>query len=81
MCEEKKMRAEWSEPAFQSYVTVAQEADEDLEVVEGKIPRDLRGALYRNGSGRMERGGIYYGHPFDGDGMVSRFAFTQKGIH
>ena len=75
------MRAEWSEPAFQSYETVAQEADEDLEVVEGKIPRDLRGVLYRNGSGRMERGGTYYGHPFDGDGMVSRFAFTRKGIH
>ena len=29
----------------------------------------------------MERAGTYYGHPFDGDGMVSRFAFTQKGIH
>lgn len=79
--EGEQMRAEPAERVFRSYETVAKEVDQDLEVVEGKIPRDLRGVHYRNGSGRMERGGAWYGHPFDGDGMVSRFAYTQKGIH
>jgi hypothetical protein len=69
-----------AERLFRSYDTVRQEVDQDLEIAEGKIPEDLRGVLFRNGSGRMERGGIFYGHPFDGDGMLSRFAFTGKGI-
>jgi carotenoid cleavage dioxygenase-like enzyme len=47
---EKKMRAESAERVFRSYETVANEVDQDLEVVEGKIPRDLRGVHYRNGS-------------------------------
>jgi all-trans-8'-apo-beta-carotenal 15,15'-oxygenase len=66
---------------FRSYEAVPDEADEFLRITEGGIPKGLRGVLYRNGSGRMERGGNYYGHPFDGDGMISRFAFTDQGIH
>jgi len=50
-----------------------------LEVVEGAIPADLRGVLFRNGPGRLERGGFKYGHVFDGDGMVSRVEFTDEG--
>eukprot|EP00331_Platyophrya_macrostoma_P027573 CAMPEP_0176443364 /NCGR_PEP_ID=MMETSP0127-20121128/22376_1 /TAXON_ID=938130 /ORGANISM="Platyophrya macrostoma, Strain WH" /LENGTH=470 /DNA_ID=CAMNT_0017828573 /DNA_START=1 /DNA_END=1414 /DNA_ORIENTATION=+ len=41
-----------------------------LKVLEGKIPQDLNGSLYRNGPGRLERGGEPYGHWFDGDGAV-----------
>jgi all-trans-8'-apo-beta-carotenal 15,15'-oxygenase len=69
-----------AERLVRSYDTVRQEVDQELEIAEGKIPEDLRGVLFRNGSGRMERGGVFYGHPFDGDGMLSRFAFTGKGI-
>jgi len=29
----------------------------------------------------LRRGGAVYGHPFDGDGMLSRFAFSDQGIH
>jgi len=75
------MGSEPAEAVFRSYETVAEESDQDLTIVEGEIPGDLRGVLYRNGSGRMERAGVFYGHPFDGDGMVSRFAFTHLGIH
>lgn len=60
--------------------TVAQEVDTALELVEGSVPPELRGVLYRNGPGRMERNGVRYGHPFDGDGMVTRFAFTESGV-
>ncbi len=38
--------------------------------VEGKIPADLSGALYRNGPGLFERGGHRKAHVLDGDGMI-----------
>jgi carotenoid cleavage dioxygenase-like enzyme len=36
--------------------------------VEGALPADLVGTLYRNGPGRFSAGGEAYGHWFDGDG-------------
>ncbi|MEE4298356.1 MAG: carotenoid oxygenase family protein [Pseudomonadales bacterium] len=58
-----------------SFETVGHEYD-DLELeVRGRLPVGLEGVLYRNGPGRMERGGQAYGHLFDGDGHVCRFAF------
>ncbi len=43
-----------------------------VEVVEGALPADLRGTLYRNGAGRLRVGVHPYGHWFDGDGYVTR---------
>ena len=40
-------------------------------VVRGAIPADLRGTLVTNGPGRIRRGGVTYGHWFDGDGYVT----------
>jgi all-trans-8'-apo-beta-carotenal 15,15'-oxygenase len=57
-----------------AYRTVRDEVDVDLPVVEGALPVGLEGVYYRNGPGRVEIGGDRYGHPFDGDGMVLRFA-------
>jgi all-trans-8'-apo-beta-carotenal 15,15'-oxygenase len=42
----------------------------DLEVISGSLPVTLRGTLYRNGPGRLERGGQRVGHWFDGDGGI-----------
>src|SRR5262245_10518195 len=39
--------------------------------VEGTIPRDLVGTLYRNGPGLFERFGDRYRHWFDGDGAIT----------
>ena len=39
--------------------------------VEGTLPRDLSGTLYRNGPGVFELFGQRYGHPFDGDAVIS----------
>jgi all-trans-8'-apo-beta-carotenal 15,15'-oxygenase len=39
--------------------------------IEGNVPVDIEGTLYRNGIGRVERFGERYGHWFDGDGAVS----------
>ena len=43
----------------------------------GKIPEGLRGTLYRNGPGRLERGGERVGHWFDGDGAILAIQFGE----
>lgn len=48
--------------------------------VEGAVPTDLRGVLFRNGPGLMERGGVKLDQPFDGDGMVCRFTFRDGSV-
>lgn len=62
---------------------VAQPAQEfpptPLPLLSGKIPEGLRGSLYRNGPGRLERGGVRVGHWFDGDGAILAVHFTDAG--
>lgn len=47
-----------------------------LPILSGKIPEGLRGSLYRNGPGRLERKGEPVGHWFDGDGAILAVHFT-----
>ena len=61
--------------------TVHDERDDTLRVTEGVLPPALRGVLYRNGPGKMEVFGTRYDHPFDGDGMVTRFSFDGRAVH
>lgn len=60
---------------------IAQPAEEfpltPLAVLSGSIPADLRGSLYRNGPGRLERQGQRVGHWFDGDGAVLAVHFGE----
>jgi carotenoid cleavage dioxygenase-like enzyme len=64
----------------QAIATVGQEFPATpLPVLAGKIPDALRGALYRIGPGRVERGGIRIGHWFDGDGAILRVGFGAEG--
>src|SRR6266571_1859988 len=51
-----------------------------LAAVEGKIPRELRGTLYRNGPGLFDRGGLRKRALFDGDGMVQAFRIHDQGV-
>ena len=51
-----------------------------LEIIEGAIPEDLRGSLYRNGPGRLSRGQKRAGHWFDGDGAVLGVHFRDTGV-
>ncbi|MBJ7330948.1 MAG: carotenoid oxygenase family protein, partial [Solirubrobacteraceae bacterium] len=55
------------------------EHDYVVEEAEGALPEGLVGTLYRNGPGRLEVGGQPLGHMFDGDGMLSMFAFDGSG--
>ena len=65
-------RSDWAS-AFRN---VSVELDDvPLTAVRGAIPAELRGTLYRNGPGRLERGGIWVHHPFDGDGMITAIQF------
>ncbi len=50
-----------------------------IEDIEGTIPAELVGTLFRNGPGLLEIGGEPIRHPFDGDGMVSAFSFHPDG--
>ena len=43
----------------------------DATLIEGKIPTDLVGTLFRNGPGRIRIRNNKYGHWFDGDGLVT----------
>ena len=46
-----------------------------VRAASGTIPAELKGTLYRNGPGRLERGGQWVHHPFDGDGMITALRF------
>ena len=68
-------RADWAS-AFRN---VGLELDDlPLTAARGTIPAELRGTLYRNGPGRLERGGQWVHHPFDGDGMITALAGSLK---
>ena len=63
-----------------AFRTVDEEVDVVLDIVEGRVPDRLQGTLYRNGPGRLAVYGTRLTHPFDGDGMVSRFRFEAGRI-
>uniref|UniRef100_UPI00286A55C8 carotenoid oxygenase family protein n=1 Tax=Chamaesiphon sp. OTE_20_metabat_361 TaxID=2964689 RepID=UPI00286A55C8 len=48
-----------------------------LQIVSGAIPDGLCGTLYRNGPGRLKRGGKRVGHWFDGDGAILAVRFAD----
>jgi len=50
-------------------------------VIEGNIPPELKGSLYRNGPGLFERGGLRKPHLLDGDGLVQRLSFADGVVH
>jgi all-trans-8'-apo-beta-carotenal 15,15'-oxygenase len=71
----------WSQIFLQSIEPVSDEVDVALPMIEGQVPKDLSGILYRNGPGRFRIGVDSYSHPFDGDGMVSRFEIENACVH
>jgi len=58
-----------------------QEFDYWVDDIEGEIPRELQGTLFRNGPGILEIGGHQLQHPFDGDGMINAIAFNDGKAH
>ncbi|MFD1813813.1 carotenoid oxygenase family protein [Rhodococcus gannanensis] len=60
----------------------SQHSEHDYRVtdIEGRIPEQLRGVLYRIGPGRLDVAGHPVDHIFDGDGMISRVEFSDEGV-
>ena len=48
--------------------------------LEGRLPADFAGTLYRNGPAWFERDGFRYEHWFDGDGMVHGWRFGDGAV-
>ncbi|MGV0578408.1 carotenoid oxygenase family protein [Mycolicibacterium elephantis] len=64
-----------SEPQLDEY-------DYDVTDIDGTIPPDLHGTLYRNGPGRwQDHSGRPLHHLFDGDGMISAFTLADGKVH
>ncbi|MDJ0581925.1 carotenoid oxygenase family protein [Crocosphaera sp.] len=63
----------------QGYQSQPNEYEYFIEDIEGKIPEQLQGTLFRNGPGLLEVQGTPLQHPFDGDGMVCAISFLPNG--
>jgi all-trans-8'-apo-beta-carotenal 15,15'-oxygenase len=48
--------------------------------LEGSLPPDLLGTLYRNGPGRFDRGGLRKNHLLDGDGMIQALTIADGAV-
>lgn len=63
------------------YQSLTQEFDYWIDDIEGEIPPELQGTLFRNGPGLLDINGQRIHHPFDGDGMISRISFINGRAH
>lgn len=70
-------REDWQK----GYESLKQEFDYPIDDVEGEIPQELHGTLFRNGPGLLDVNGERIHHPFDGDGMISAIAFRNGHAH
>lgn len=70
-------REDWQ----RGYDSLYEEFDYWIDEVEGEIPPELTGTLFRNGPGLMDIQGQPIHHPFDGDGMICAIAFDQGRAH
>lgn len=66
-------RSDWK----QGYQSQPNEYNYWIEDIEGEIPQQLHGTLFRNGPGLLDINGQPIAHPFDGDGMVSAITFRD----
>lgn len=77
---ETNTEIDWAAGYVRSHDNAREVTDVTLDVIEGAIPSAMRGILVRNGPGRFERAGVAYGHIFDGDGFLTRFAFEGDRV-
>ena len=66
-------REDWKK----GYQSQLEEFAYPIEDIEGKIPTELSGTIFRNGPGLTDINGYRLRHPFDGDGMISSIAFRD----
>lgn len=59
------------------YQSQLEEYDYWIDDIEGEIPPELNGTLFRNGPGLLDINGQLFHHPFDGDGTICAIAFQN----
>ncbi|MBW4645726.1 MAG: carotenoid oxygenase family protein [Goleter apudmare HA4340-LM2] len=77
LTEKSYSRTDWQG----GYKSLPQEQDYEIEDIEGLIPPELQGTLFRNGPGLLDVNGQQIHHPFDGDGMISHITFSNGRAH
>jgi len=70
-------REDWK----RGYESQLNESEYWINNIEGEIPPDLNGTLFRNGPGLTDINGQPISHPFDGDGMIVKIAFKNGRAH
>ena len=66
-------REDWK----QGYESQPKEFSYWIEDIDGEIPAELTGTIFRNGPGLTDIGGYRFKHPFDGDGMINAVAIKD----
>ncbi|MFD0362769.1 carotenoid oxygenase family protein [Nocardia sp. GCM10030253] len=64
-----------------AYAPLTDELDYRVEQLDGTLPAELTGTLYRIGPGRHQVGKTLLHSIFDGDGMVSQFVLDGTSVH
>ncbi len=70
-------REDWQ----RGYQSQPQESTYWITDIQGQIPPDLRGTLFRNGPGLLNINGQAIHHPFDGDGLICQITLDQGRAH
>src|SRR5712671_3228436 len=52
-----------------------------IDDIDGEVPSYLSGSYYLNGPAAFSKGNLQYRHWLDGDGMVCRLRFDERGVH
>jgi all-trans-8'-apo-beta-carotenal 15,15'-oxygenase len=63
--------------SYRAFRTAAREGEWRPRAIEGAIPKDIAGVLYRNGPGQKEVFGVPLGHLFDGDAYITAIRFAD----
>ncbi len=66
--------------SWRAFRTATAEGHWQLTDIEGEVPRDLHGTLYRVAPGQSENHGVRLRHFFDGDAFVSGFSFREGRV-
>ncbi len=66
-------KKEWQ----RGYLSQPNEYEYLIDDIEGEIPPELSGTLFRNGPGLLDIHGTPIHHPFDGDGAIASISFRN----
>ncbi|MEM6704021.1 MAG: carotenoid oxygenase family protein [Acidobacteriota bacterium] len=66
--------------SWMAYRTAGAEGTWELTDVEGTVPKDLDGTLFRVAPGQSENHGVVLQHLFDGDAFLSGFGFRDGKV-